>query len=278
MSSGLLLGCLHPQAFRCKSGAILRAYSTLTPVKIYENAYLEKKQILEDNKTKAGVYRWVNKLNGASYVGSSINLRRRILEYFDPKTLTRSDMVITRAILKHKHVNFCLEILEYCTAKECIEREQYYLDILQPEYNVLKIAGSSVGYSHPPTSKIWKHLKAHNSNLEEIERLRAYNSSPAAIERLKCLNSSPEHQEHLKRLHSNQDHIEHLRGLNVIKAHKVSVLDTATGETKFYPSIRGAAEGIGINPGTLLKAFHRKKEESSVLIQDKRYLVTKLNK
>ena len=29
-----------------------------------------------------------------------------------------------------------------------IEREQYYLDLLCPEYNILKIAGSSAGHKH----------------------------------------------------------------------------------------------------------------------------------
>lgn len=48
----------------CKA-AISRAYSTsstgtpspLVPVKVYENAYLEKKQVLEENNKKSGIYR-----------------------------------------------------------------------------------------------------------------------------------------------------------------------------------------------------------------------------
>lgn len=84
--------------------------------------------------------------------------------------------------------------------------------------------------------------------------------------------------EHLTRLHANPKHLEHLKHLNSIKSQQVSVLDFLTNETTVYPSIRGAAAGIGINPGTLLKAFNRKKEESSVLIQNKRYLITKLSK
>lgn len=44
-----------------------------------------------------------------------------------------------------------MEILEYLAAhekKEAVLREQYYFDLLKPEYNVLKIAGSSLGYKH----------------------------------------------------------------------------------------------------------------------------------
>lgn len=43
---------------------------------------------------------------------------------------------------KHGYSNFSLEILEYCNPSECIKKEQYYIDLLSPEYNLLKQAGS----------------------------------------------------------------------------------------------------------------------------------------
>ena len=45
-----------------------------------------------------------------------------------------------------------LEILEYCAPEDTIKREQHYLDLLKPEYNILKIAGSSFGYKHTETT------------------------------------------------------------------------------------------------------------------------------
>jgi len=44
-----------------------------------------------------------------------------------------------------------LEILEYCdgsTREDLIKREQYYIDLLKPEYNILQKAGSSLGFKH----------------------------------------------------------------------------------------------------------------------------------
>lgn len=38
--------------------------------------------------------------------------------------------------------------MEYCEKSIVIQREQYYIDLLLPEYNVLKIAGSTMGYLH----------------------------------------------------------------------------------------------------------------------------------
>lgn len=41
-----------------------------------------------------------------------------------------------------------LEILEYCDRSIVINREQYYLDKYEPEYNILTKAGSSLGFRH----------------------------------------------------------------------------------------------------------------------------------
>lgn len=46
--------------------------------------------------------------------------------------------MIYRALLKYSYSNFSLDILEYCELDVLIEREQYYINILKPEYNILK--------------------------------------------------------------------------------------------------------------------------------------------
>lgn len=92
---------------------------------------------------------WENKENGNKYVGSSIVLNRRILNYFNTSHLLKnSKMVICNALLKYGYSKFSITILEYCEPEKCLEREQYYLNLLQPEYNVLSAAGSSLGYKH----------------------------------------------------------------------------------------------------------------------------------
>jgi group I intron endonuclease len=41
--------------------------------------------------------------------------------------------------------NFSLYILEYCEAEKCLAREDFYLEALDPEYNILQKAGSRLG-------------------------------------------------------------------------------------------------------------------------------------
>lgn len=74
--------------------------------------------------------------------------------YYSLRSLAESNRLIDRALLKYGFSNFSLEILEYCDGSEAIAREQYYLDLLKPEYNIVKTAGSTLGYKHTPESLI----------------------------------------------------------------------------------------------------------------------------
>jgi group I intron endonuclease len=62
--------------------------------------------------------------------------------------LEKGESLINSALLKYGYSNFSFSILEYCDPARVLEREQYYMDHLNPEYNILKIAGSSTGYKH----------------------------------------------------------------------------------------------------------------------------------
>lgn len=122
----------------------------------YDKPENQIKEIVKNNKKKSGVYRWTNLTNGKSYIGSSVDLGYRLKQYFSVSYLTRKKSVssISSALLKYGHSNFKLEIMEYCVATKTIilEREQYYINLFNPEYNILKLAGSPLGYKHTEKS------------------------------------------------------------------------------------------------------------------------------
>lgn len=66
--------------------------------------------------------------------------------------MAKSNRPIDRALLKYGFSNFSLEIIEFCDTEELLKREQYYLDSLKPQYNIVEIAGSTLGYKHTPES------------------------------------------------------------------------------------------------------------------------------
>jgi len=67
--------------------------------------------------------------------------------------LKRSNSIIFSAVLNYGIENFSLTILEYCLPDEQFEREDYYIKTLQPKYNILQKAGSSLGYKHSEEAK-----------------------------------------------------------------------------------------------------------------------------
>ncbi len=54
-------------------------------------------------------------------------------------------MLINLAI-KHSFENLSLENLYYCSTLDKIQKEQYYLETYKSIYNILKTAGSCLGY------------------------------------------------------------------------------------------------------------------------------------
>jgi len=96
-------------------------------------------------------------------VGSTVNLYRRLYTYYNIPLLITNKSLIYKALLKYGHSKFSLSVLEFIDKtklskdelkKKLLEREQFYIDALDPEYNILKKAGSSLGYKHTPDSLI----------------------------------------------------------------------------------------------------------------------------
>ena len=99
----------------------------------YYNADTDKVNIFADNRKKIGIYRWINNLNGKTYIGSSSNLSERFYKYYSLRYLAKSNRPMERALLKYGFSNFSLEIIEFCNLENLLKREQFYLDLCKPE-------------------------------------------------------------------------------------------------------------------------------------------------
>lgn len=136
--------------------------SKVSVVIVYNNAETDKSKILSDNKGLSGIYQWKHLETGKVYIGSAVDLSNRLESYYFFSLLKRADNYISRGLLHHGYSAFSLTILEYVNITNLnteearnliLEREQFYLDLIfkvdKPNsYNILKIAGSPLGYKH----------------------------------------------------------------------------------------------------------------------------------
>lgn len=103
---------------------------------------------------KTGIYKITNITNGQCYIGSCAHKDGFPLRWRNHLRSLRHNkhhsIILQRAWNKYGASNFKFEIVEICEPIKCIDREQYYLDTIHPEYNVLKVAGSSLGRKMTP--------------------------------------------------------------------------------------------------------------------------------
>lgn len=114
--------------------------------RIYLNPSSEKALISLENRDQVGVYALICRVTHKFYIGSSVYLGCRLLDYMQPAYLARREnLPVTRAIIKYGLTNFCFIVLETCELENVLVREQYWLDFLKPDYNLSPTAGSTLG-------------------------------------------------------------------------------------------------------------------------------------
>ena len=178
----------------------------------YVNADIQKSEILNDNEGKSGIYKWTRRRGGRSYIGSSIDIKGRLRNYFNYsyiETQAKLDnSLICKALLQYGYYAFSLEILEYCKPTDLKLTEQKYMDLLKPEYNTVKQAGNS-GLKRTAESK---------------ERMRSAKLGTTLSEETKA------------RISVNRDNSKAVR-----------VTNDKTAEVTEFSSMRKAAANIGVS-------------------------------
>ena len=86
---------------------------------------------------RCGIYMITNLVNSKKYIGSSINIQQRLMTH--RSNLRHNSHVnkhLQNAWNKYGEDNFDYSILEFCPIEDRFIREQYYVDLLSPEYNI----------------------------------------------------------------------------------------------------------------------------------------------
>lgn len=127
-----------------------------------------------------GIYKITNKINGDSYYGSSVNIKKRWDKHiYDLKNGKHHNIKLQRAWVKYGEDNFIFEIIEECGKEDILIVEQRYLN-LKPKYNIgLKSSGGDNLSNNPNREEIIQRigdsvrLRYSKMNKEEINKIHS---------------------------------------------------------------------------------------------------------
>lgn len=245
-------------------------FDNLNYVKFYENIFDMKKDILNENKGKSGIYMLTNKVTKNIYIGLSTDLSKRFKNYFSLSYLkSKTNLIINRALIKYKYSNFSLTILEYCDKSNLKIREQFYIDKFNPQYNILKGAGNSLNSKHLKKIKIKNNKSLNRVSVQEKSTLIESLQTEANIKLMnltKLKESKPlivkpsntKSKELMKQKASNSKQSENIKlKLNVISGNHINIYEKFSSKgfklIGSFVSARRASKFLGISGSTVIK-------------------------
>ena len=161
----------------------------------FEKSYpfpFDTELIKKDCIGKSGVYLILNTVNGKYYIGSASSksdrhnrLYFRFRNHFY-NTEKSTNINLRKAIKKYGIHKFTFNIIVFDSIENILNLEDFYINKLKPDYNILQTALNSLGYKHTEETK--KELKLNHSN-ERKEKIGSLNRNKTLSENTKNLIS-----------------------------------------------------------------------------------------
>ncbi len=113
---------------------------------------------------EGGIYAIFNTITEHRYIGSAKHFKRRKYAHFKKlRNNIHPNPHLQAAFNKYGESAFIFEIVEVVSDMSILtEREQHYLDTLNPEYNIRRIATSNIGIKFGPRSEKFKQFMSEN--------------------------------------------------------------------------------------------------------------------
>ena len=140
----------------------------------------------------SGIYKITNIVNNKFYIGSSNDIYHRLKHHYsDLKNNNHHNKYLLRSFQKYNKDNFKVEIIEIVEQSLLIEREQYYIDTLKPQYNLMldvinnKLTESSKKQISETLKKQYLTGKLVVKNSTDIEEVIIYDFNCKCINKFK---------------------------------------------------------------------------------------------
>jgi len=117
----------------------------------------------------SGIYQIKSTTNNKIYIGSAVNFKNRKADHICTLKRNKHNQHLQNHFNKYGLDDLVFSILEFCPPKKLIEREQHYMDALNPEFNICKIAGNQLGFKHSEETK--KRMSEYHRNRPKLVRI-----------------------------------------------------------------------------------------------------------
>lgn len=123
-----------------------------------------------------GIYVIENTVNGNRYIGSACNLtKRKNLHLFRFRHKCHDNTYLQYAYEKYGEESFKFRPILYCERFELLRYEQALLDKLNPEYNIARTAGNTLGCKRTEDAK--RKISEKNTGRKDSEETRKRKSA-----------------------------------------------------------------------------------------------------
>jgi len=121
---------------------------------------------------KSGIYIITNTTNNKRYVGSALNLKKRLCQHRgDLRRGAHKNPHLQSAWNKYGEDTFAFDVIERWETEYLISMEQWWMNMLRPEYNIAPVAWSS--YGRKATSETRAKMSAANMGHPVSDETRA---------------------------------------------------------------------------------------------------------
>ena len=178
---------------------------------------------------KAGIYEIRNTVNGKRYVGSTFSFQRRWRDHrWDLRRRGHRSQLLQRAWDKYGSSAFVFRPLIICHKRDLLFYEQCCLDAFNPEYNVCRIAASTLGYKHSneTLSKMraaWRHRAPLSAEAlaNRAAGQRGRKLTAAHVEKMRAARTGKRWTEEMRaKMRGNQNARGVLKRPETIEAHR----------------------------------------------------------
>ena len=229
--------------------------------------------IPQEQAKLSGIYIIRNKINNKIYVGSAVNLQNRFWIHI---SRLRADKHVNKHLQasfnKNGEESFTFNLLEIVEDREqLISREQHFIDILQPHYNMCKQAGRPPAIEWTDEMRI-KHKETMRNRVLSTESKQRMIDALTRGRITYFAKPKEERLEHGRKIGDalrgrklSKEHIEKCRlarlGTILTEDHKQAIREANSNS---YIVISPTAERYEINTGLLIFAKQHSLDESAL--------------